>query len=831
MLTLNRYDATSASDPAAATHTNQAGAPSSSSSRLAALAQRKRKRQSEGPGDIQTDSNSTSSIVDEAGATDVKSSPAATAPPASHIHPSRLAAAPLLARSAKKAAAAAGVAKEKTKAKQRYLKKKNARRKAKKKATPGKKKEAGREDQMGAGDAVATGAQAADESSDESSSSDEDSDDEMAPDDSRSAQATATAGDSRPIDKTEGATATAVASSSSSDSSSSASSSESESDSRSEDSPIASTSSAHEAAAVDNGDMKTADPKEEAMEAKRTFLEPLARGKQATEVTSAQALQSLAAQGLPRGMVEPQVVEASTRKAVEQDEISEEDSKYHADISARLGARLDAATTKRLREIGVVEWFAVQTAVILHLLSIPALPSPFAPPRDLCVSAPTGSGKTLAYAIPIVAHLKTRVVTRLRALVVLPTRDLVAQVRETLETLAKGTGLRIGSVTGAQSFSQEQTVLMDTNTQESKLDVLISTPGRLLDHLQGTQGFTLQFLRFLVIDEADRLLGQSFNNWAQRLRDSIEGKGTMREGGEGLLDSADTIAETATFSTARQDSITQPQTDAAYDPVRPQPVVQKLLFSATLTREAGKLAELGLRDPVFIDVRDEAAMEKAQRGAEDGSTATLNGSFSLPATLQEHMLVVPTAVKPLHLLHLLFGNGQSQPLRRTLIFTKSVESSQRLVRLLEEFLRSDHAGPRLPSLTVADYSSDLSPSRRRDLLTRFRSDAIDVLVASDLISRGIDLPLVENVISYDVPVDAAKYVHRVGRTARANRTGSSWSLVEEQEARHFKKMLRDGLGRLDKVKKVKVKAEELEPLRPRYEVALDAVMAAFSRAG
>ncbi|CAO1629880.1 unnamed protein product [Jaminaea pallidilutea] len=840
MLTLNRYDATSASDAAAANQSNQAGAPSSSSSRLAALAQRKRKRQSEGPGDIQIDSNTITSIVNEAETTDAKSSPAATAPPASHIHPSRLAAAPLLARSAKKAAAAAGVAKEKTKAKQRYLKKKNARRKAKKKATPGKKKEVERKDETGLASAVSDGAHEADESSDESSSSssssDEDSDDEMAPADLRPAQAQTTAGDSRPIDKSEGATERAVASgssasSSSSDSSSSASSSESESDSGLDDSPIASTSSATEAAAADNGDLKTADPKEEAMEAQRTFLEPLARGKQATEVTSAQALQSLAAQGLPRGMAEPQVVEASTRKAIEQDEASEEESKYHADISARLGARLDAATTKRLREIGVVEWFAVQTAVIPHLLSIPALPSPFAPPRDLCVSAPTGSGKTLAYAIPIVAHLKTRVVTRLRALVVLPTRDLVAQVRETLETLAKGTGLRIGGVTGAQSFSQEQTVLMDTNTQESKLDVLISTPGRLLDHLQGTQGFTLQFLRFLVIDEADRLLGQSFNNWAQRLRDSIEGKGTIREEGEEIQEPSDTIAEAAAFSTARQDSITQPQTDAAYDPVRPQPVVQKLLFSATLTREAGKLAELGLRDPVFIDVRDEAAMEKAQRGAVDGSTATLNGSFSLPATLQEHMLVVPTAMKPLHLLHLLFGNGQSQPLRRTLIFTKSVESSQRLVRLLEEFLRSDHAGPRLPSLTVADYSSDLSPSRRRDLLTRFRSDAIDVLVASDLISRGIDLPLVENVISYDVPVDAAKYVHRVGRTARANRAGSSWSLVEEQEARHFKKMLRDGLGRLDKVKKVKVKAEELEPMRPRYEVALDAVTAAFSRAG
>lgn len=474
--------------------------------------------------------------------------------------------------------------------------------------------------------------------------------------------------------------------------------------------------------------------------------------------------------------------------------------------------------------------------MIPHLLSTAAHPTPFSPPRDLCVSAPTGSGKTLAYSIPIVALLKHRVVTRLRALIILPTRDLVAQVRETLELLSKGTGLRIASTTGAQSFAQEQQLLVDEAMRESKLDVLVTTPGRLIDHLDGTPGFTLQHLRFLVIDEADRLLGQSFHNWAQRLRASIEGRD-------------DDASPGSSMSTAQLHRRFEPKYDAACDPVQPQPVVQKLLFSATLTREPGKLSELGLRDPVFIDVREQEQERLQEGGAEEtrmgGQGAARTSRYTLPATLREHMLVVPTSQKPLHLLHLLLQSPRRAraessedpsdgPMRRTLVFTKSVDSAHRLVHLIHLFFEESQRRGSLsspspgPALRVANYSSDLSPSARRDLLQSFREGRLDVLVASDLISRGIDLPLVENVISYDVPVDAAKYVHRVGRTARANREGASWALVEEQEARFFKRMMKAEMSRKgnEGVKKVKVSEGELRPFQEAYEAALRRLVAA-----
>lgn len=184
--------------------------------------------------------------------------------------------------------------------------------------------------------------------------------------------------------------------------------------------------------------------------------------------------------------------------------------------------------------------FAVQTAVIPILLGQPqscTLYAPYSPPRDLCVSAPTGSGKTLAYAVPLIEALRRRQLLRLRALVVLPTRDLVAQVRETLEAVSKGSGLRIGAVTGHHSFAHEQSQIVSdlkrgaaSKGGRSKVDILIATPGRLMDHLGGTPGFTLQHLRYLVIDEADRLLNQSFQEWLPKILDALEPPRAQKEG-------------------------------------------------------------------------------------------------------------------------------------------------------------------------------------------------------------------------------------------------------------------------------------------------------------
>lgn len=206
--------------------------------------------------------------------------------------------------------------------------------------------------------------------------------------------------------------------------------------------------------------------------------------------------------------------------------------------------------------------------------------------------------------------------------------------------------------------------------------------------------------------------------------------------------------------------------------------------------------------------------------------------FVLPATLKEQMYVVPGHAKPLVLLHLLY----TLSLRRVLCFTKSVEASNRLVQLLS-FFADEHASGHKARVEAANYSSDLSPAKRREVVERFVKGDVGVLVCSDLVARGIDIPSVEHVINYDAPIDMRKYVHRVGRTARAGKEGQAWSLVETQEvcdpfhgrrgesselivmrqANAFKHMLKEA-GRYEAVRKLKIKEAETEPFNEAYEV-------------
>ncbi|KAJ1931289.1 ATP-dependent RNA helicase dbp6, partial [Linderina macrospora] len=187
---------------------------------------------------------------------------------------------------------------------------------------------------------------------------------------------------------------------------------------------------------------------------------------------------------------------------------------------------LSKHTLSRCSQEGITDLFAVQTAVIPVLRAAHTLSKLRQHVRDLCVSAPTGSGKTLAYVLPIVEKLRARLVVRLRALVVLPTRDLAHQVKECFDHFCIGTDLRVGLATGDVSLAKEQAMLVEDSQKlrggASKVDILVCTPGRLVDHLSATQNFTLQHLEFWVMDEADRLLGEAYQEWLPRVQASIE---------------------------------------------------------------------------------------------------------------------------------------------------------------------------------------------------------------------------------------------------------------------------------------------------------------------
>ncbi|PPR03678.1 hypothetical protein CVT24_007799 [Panaeolus cyanescens] len=498
---------------------------------------------------------------------------------------------------------------------------------------------------------------------------------------------------------------------------------------------------------------------------------------------------ALALQGLDQALVNAQLVSPSTTLAIPTGQ---------DDGGTRLGEKL----RKRLHDIGISELFAVQTALLPSLLpaaeSSRSLYLSYYPPCDLCVSAPTGSGKTLAYVLPIIETLSTRVVTRLRALIVLPTRDLVSQVRETFEALSRGTGLKvcrlvvnpgncinkeqIGTATGHHSFSHEQSQLVNLTPclqgGSSKVDILICTPGRLIDHIVGTPNFSLQHLRFLVsIYEADRLLAQSFQDWLAQVLAAAQNPGSI----QGREQSPDFKPPASIFDT-KPDAVApcmKHPLDIPNIPTclteRKQSSCQKLLFSATLTRDPGKIASLGLRNPRYFIVQ---GSDKDTDPLRSEVLDVVMEKFSMPETLSEHMVVVESSKKPLVFFYLV----HNRDVTNALVFTKSAESTSRLVRLFEFFeeARSDKG---LSPLVVRAYSSDLPNHERKAILEQFRSKQIHILVCSDLISRGIDITHVSHVVSYDVPVDMRKYVHRVGRTARAGRAGDAWTLVEEQEVK------------------------------------------------
>ncbi|WVN89789.1 uncharacterized protein L203_105019 [Cryptococcus depauperatus CBS 7841] len=513
----------------------------------------------------------------------------------------------------------------------------------------------------------------------------------------------------------------------------------------------------------------------------------------------------LAKQGLPRGLEDATFIDQSLLVSVDDFEMERKEE----GLSERM--------KKRLKEIGVTDFFAVQAAILPYLLPLRLVPLPYSTLHDYLISAPTGSGKTLTYAIPIIEILSQRTVTRLRALIVLPTRDLVMQVRETLEILTRGTGLIIGTATGQHSLNQERKQLVaDLDISllggSSRLDILIATPGRLIDHLSSTPNFTLQHLRFLVIDEADRLLNQSFQDWLAQvlayIRPSIN---TVTP--SSARQPYDAVAPAWMESFGLTDGSEEWYDSATY-------TCQKLLFSATLTRDPSKIAALSLNHPKYYIVQSSSA---------PALPTSIGEQFALPKSLSEKMLILPPALKPLNLIHLIHDPAYN--VDKALVFTKSVENATRLVRLLEFFEDAYILGGGGRTRIVArHYTSELRTKEKTKLFTDFKEGKINLVVCSDLIARGIDLPAVSHVVSYDIPLDFRKYVHRVGRTARAGREGTAWTLVEKQEALHFKRIL-ENAGHLKVVKKVKVKEEDLASYKESYEIAMKRLKEIYSREG
>ena len=316
--------------------------------------------------------------------------------------------------------------------------------------------------------------------------------------------------------------------------------------------------------------------------------------------------------------------------------------------------------------------------------------------RDLLARAETGSGKTAAFGLPMIDRLLVRqprqrgTDRRPRALVLVPTRELAAQIEESLRSYGASLHLRTAVLVGGVSMGPQLKAL------QQGIDVLVATPGRLIDHLE-RRSVDLSAVELLTLDEADRMLDMGFLPPLRRILAMLP-----RER-------------------------------------------QTLLLSATFSKEVTALSGQFTRNPVTVDV---------------------TSGNRVAARVAHRMHPVAQSRKRELLLHLLAAGREKQ----TLVFCRTKHGSN---KVCEHLVR---AGVR-----AAAIHGNKSQGARTRALGDFKSGRIDVLVATDIAARGLDIEQLPTVINFELPMVAQDYIHRVGRTGRAGASGDAVSLVSHDE--------------------------------------------------
>jgi ATP-dependent RNA helicase RhlE len=320
--------------------------------------------------------------------------------------------------------------------------------------------------------------------------------------------------------------------------------------------------------------------------------------------------------------------------------------------------------------------------------------------HDLLGIAQTGTGKTAAFALPILQQLlsdrKMPTPRQTRVLVLSPTRELASQIAESFQQYSRGTGLQIATIYGGSKYGPQYKAL------NGGLDILVATPGRLVDHIE-QKTIDLSTVEFFVLDEADQMLDLGFVKPIRQIASRMRGKR------------------------------------------------QNLFFSATMPKEIGVLASELLVAPKKVEITPEATT----------------------AERVEQSVIFIEAVRKRALLTELYAEDK---LSRTLVFTRTKRSADKVAAYLQ-------AG----GIEAAAIHGDKSQGQRERALQAFKAGKVRALVATDIAARGIDVDNVSHVINYELPNVSEAYVHRIGRTARAGKSGISISFCSDDE----RKMLKD----------------------------------------
>lgn len=313
--------------------------------------------------------------------------------------------------------------------------------------------------------------------------------------------------------------------------------------------------------------------------------------------------------------------------------------------------------------------------------------------RDIIGLSETGSGKSACFIIPILQELKEKKKSFF-ALVVAPTRELCIQISQHFNALGANMLIQVASIFGGVDILSQSLQLA------KKPNIIVGTPGRILDHLKNTSGFNLNNLKYLVFDEADKLLSLDFETSINKL----------------LL-------------------------------ILPQRRVT-FLFSATMTEKVAKLKKASLKNPVKVEA---------------------SNKFSTASTLIESFLFVPFKYKYVYLASLCFHFGNSS----MIIFANTCSVAQKLTFFCRNL-----------GLSAICLHGKLTQTQRISSLNAFRSKKYNILISTPVGSRGLDLQEIKVVINFDV-CSCKEYIHRVGRTARAGRTGKSITIVTQYDVEQF----------------------------------------------
>ena len=351
--------------------------------------------------------------------------------------------------------------------------------------------------------------------------------------------------------------------------------------------------------------------------------------------------------------------------------------------------KLHPTLLRGVEDLGFVRPTPIQSQAIPHALE----------GRDLLACAATGSGKTAAFLLPILHQLVDRPRGTTRALVLAPTRELALQIVDDLNGLARFTGLKSAAIHGGVGMGPQERAF------RTGAEVLVATPGRLLDHFQYDYA-TLSGLEYLVLDEADRMLDMGFLPDIRRVLRHV-----------------------------------------------PKPK-QTFFFSATMPAPIEALTRQILRSPAKIALQRRSAPAKG----------VVQAAYPVPASLKGSLLV-----------ELLKGRHMNE----ALVFTRTKHRANRLAKLLNRH-----------GISAERIHGNRSQSQRTKALAGFKSGEFRVLVATDIAARGIDVEALGHVVNFDVPAVPDDYIHRVGRTARADATGEAFTLIAPEDESEFARIER-----------------------------------------